>query len=58
MKGVNNPTKFTLEHNHPNPFNPTTKKNYQLPASSHFMLIVYDALGRGVKTLVDEQKSA
>ncbi len=47
---------FYLEQNYPNPFNPTTVINYQTPKDGHVSLIVYDALGRVVRTLVDEYK--
>lgn len=52
------PTDFQLEQNFPNPFNPTTTIYYQLPADSRVTLKIYDILGREVKTLVEEQKSA
>lgn len=42
----------------PNPFNPTTRFSYDLPAGGHVTLRVYDALGRQVKTIVDGVRSA
>lgn len=52
------PAAFSLEQNYPNPFNPSTVINYQLSASSHVTLKVYDVLGREVTTLVNEFEQA
>ena len=52
------PTKYALVGNYPNPFNPTTKINYQLPKDGFVLLKVYDILGREVATLVNENKQA
>lgn len=47
------PKEFAMSPNYPNPFNPTTIINYQMPKDGHVTLTVYDALGRRVATLVD-----
>jgi hypothetical protein len=52
------PSEFMLAQNYPNPFNPTTNIKFSLPKSSHVKLNVYDALGKIVTTLVDEDKAA
>jgi hypothetical protein len=50
------PLAFGLLNNYPNPFNPSTTIRYALDASEHVRLQVFDALGRVVATLVDEQQ--
>ena len=52
------PADYTLMQNYPNPFNPVTIINYSLPKKSAVSLVIYDMLGREVKTLVSEEKDA
>lgn len=52
------PDRFALLQNHPNPFNPSTIIRYDLPMEGLVTIKIYDLLGREVKTLVDEHKSA
>ncbi|MAT38756.1 MAG: hypothetical protein CL946_04050 [Ectothiorhodospiraceae bacterium] len=49
---------YELAQNIPNPFNPSTVIRYTIPGSEHVRLTVYDALGREVRTLVDERRPA
>jgi hypothetical protein len=51
------PTEFLLLQNYPNPFNPRTIINYSVPKQSNVTIIIYDALGREVTTLINEEKS-
>jgi photosystem II stability/assembly factor-like uncharacterized protein len=44
---------FQLLQNFPNPFNPTTTIKYTLPTESKVDLIIYDIMGREVRTLVN-----
>ena len=49
---------YTLENSYPDPFNPSTTIEYRLPVRSFVVLSIYDALGRTVATLVNEQQNA
>ncbi len=51
------PSNFALSQNYPNPFNPSTVISFDIPKQSIVKLVVYDILGRSIKTLVDEMKS-
>jgi hypothetical protein len=52
------PENFLLAQNFPNPFNPTTTINYQIPEFSFVSLKVYDVLGSEIRTLVNEEKQS
>ena len=45
---------FDALPNYPNPFNPVTNINYQLPVESSVNLTVYDVSGRAVTELVNK----
>jgi hypothetical protein len=47
------PSEFALSQNYPNPSNPVSKIDYQLPVESYVNISVYDLSGKLVKTLVD-----
>lgn len=49
---------IALNQNYPNPFNPSTKIRYDLPKNGFVKLIVFDALGREIETLVNEKQTA
>ena len=44
--------------NYPNPFNPTTKINYEILTNSFVKITVYNVLGKEVKTLVNSYQNA
>jgi len=52
------PKEFKLEQNFPNPFNPTTTIQYQLPQDAKVTLKVYDILGSEVATLINAEQEA
>jgi len=66
--GINNissaiPNSFILYQNYPNPFNPTTKIKFDITQdvrrqTQDVRLIVYNAIGREVVTLINEKLSA
>jgi hypothetical protein len=49
---------YKLNQNFPNPFNPQTTINYELPSSAYVKLIVYDILGNEIELLVNEFRYA
>ncbi|MCP4290500.1 MAG: T9SS type A sorting domain-containing protein [bacterium] len=49
--------KFAIS-NYPNPFNPTTKIQFNMPKDGHLSLKVYNVRGELVRTLIDEARLA
>jgi Leucine-rich repeat (LRR) protein len=52
------PITYKLNNAFPNPFNPVTTLRYDLPEQSMVNIIIYDMLGRHVKTLVNQTQDA
>jgi len=52
------PEGFALHQNHPNPFNPDTYISFSLPERSHVLLVIYNILGKRIRTLVKEEMEA
>jgi hypothetical protein len=48
------PTKYALNYNYPNPFNPTTTISFAIPKTSLTKLVIYDVLGREIIRLVNQ----
>ncbi|MBN1351839.1 T9SS type A sorting domain-containing protein [candidate division KSB1 bacterium] len=58
MCGCEVPTKYALNQNFPNPFNPETSIRYQLPVSGMVKLIIYNSLGQQIRTLTSKNQTA
>jgi len=52
------PEDFNLFQNYPNPFNPSTTIRYSVVEPGNVLIKIYDVLGREIKTLVNEVKTA
>jgi hypothetical protein len=69
LKFINNPditdagirekiiSSYDMLNCYPNPFNPATTIEYQVPFRTKVILTIYDLRGRKVKVLVDEEKN-
>jgi len=49
------PLVFSVKPNYPNPFNPKTTISFSLPVTAQTSVRVYDAAGRLVRTLVEQE---
>jgi predicted outer membrane repeat protein len=52
------PKSYQLHPPYPNPFNPVTTISYEIPATGHVKLVIYNLLGRQVATLVDRTEQS
>jgi hypothetical protein len=52
------PGVYSLEQNYPNPFNPSTFISFRIPENSFVTIKVYNALGKEVSSLLEDELSA
>ena len=52
------PSEFSVTQNVPNPFNPTTIIEFQIPRPSHITLKIFNMLGEEIKTLAENNYPA
>lgn len=52
----NQPTRYALFQNFPNPFNTTTTLHYDIPETGHVRITIFDILGREVIQLVNSEQ--
>lgn len=57
-KESNVPASFSVSSNYPNPFNPSTKVQLDLPQDGQLTAIIYNTLGQKIATLYDGKKEA
>ena len=50
------PKNPSLSQNYPNPFNPTTTIEYEIQSAGNIEIKIFDELGQGIRTLVNENK--
>jgi hypothetical protein len=58
VPGNSVPAAYNLMQNYPNPFNPSTTIKFEVPKENNVHIIIYDAAGREVQTLVNEHMNA
>jgi hypothetical protein len=49
------PENFSLSKNYPNPFNPSTTINFEIPVRAKVALKIYSILGKEIATLVNQE---
>ncbi len=52
------PDQLALLSNYPNPFNPSTEIRYAIPVATQVKLTVFDAMGKQVAVLVNQNQPA
>jgi photosystem II stability/assembly factor-like uncharacterized protein len=52
------PANFSLDQNYPNPFNPATIIKYSIPSDGFVHLVIFNAIGEELRTLVSEYRTA
>jgi hypothetical protein len=52
------PQNFALYPNAPNPFNPTTRIQFDIPKAAHVSVGIYNVLGQRVRHLIDDNRDA
>ena len=52
------PEIFALHQNYPNPFNPTTQIRYDLPEDQFVSIVIYDVMGRKIRSLMNTSQTA
>jgi predicted CXXCH cytochrome family protein len=52
------PIQYQLSQNFPNPFNPSTEIKFSIPEQSIVKLVIYDAIGNEIETLLNEDLSS
>ncbi len=57
-RNIGRPLRFALDHNYPNPFNPSTTFRYHLKVGGHVRLSVFNVLGQELRVLIDEEQQA
>ncbi|HEY3249698.1 MAG TPA: T9SS type A sorting domain-containing protein [Ignavibacteria bacterium] len=55
---IETPGEFSISQNYPNPSNPKSKIDFELPFKGKISIIVYDILGKEVFILINEIKEA
>ena len=55
---INPPGNFEMSQNYPNPSNPNSKINFELPVTGKVNIKIYDIIGREVMSLIDETREA